>query len=314
MPEPAPRGRNPYDTGRRRARPRRHRALHRPPGLARPHAARDGRARPRRPRGRRDRRRPRQLPRAVGAGGAGRGRPARRRAWSAGTASRSGCPTASTGCSRSGARSSPGAVVVPVNTRFKDAEAQYVIDDSGASFTFGALPDGEPVGVEDLGPDDLAAIFYTSGTTGFPKGAMTSHANFLANSENAVRCIGVDREAGNELATIVNVPLFHVTGCNSQLIVCHELGGARVRLDQPDGPRGLPAHRRRGARGHAHLGAGDLPRADAPPRLRRRPTSARSGTCPTAARRSPPTPCTRSWRRSRTRASATASGSPRRRR
>jgi long-chain acyl-CoA synthetase len=120
-----------------------------------------------------------------------------------------------------------GAVVVPVNTRFKDAEAQYVIDDSGASFTFGELPEGEPTSVDDLRPDDLAAIFYTSGTTGFPKGAMTSHANFLANSENAVRCIGVDRGAGNELATIINVPLFHVTGCNSQLIVCHELG-ARV--------------------------------------------------------------------------------------
>ena len=120
-----------------------------------------------------------------------------------------------------------GAVVVPVNTRFKAAEAQYVIDDSGASYTFGELPDGAPTAVEDLGPDDLAAIFYTSGTTGFPKGAMTSHANFLANSENAVRCIGVDRDAGNALATIVNVPLFHVTGCNSQLIVCHELG-ARV--------------------------------------------------------------------------------------
>src|SRR3954467_1581272 len=48
-----------------------------------------------------------------------------------------------------------GAVVVPVNTRFKDAEAQYVIDDSGASFVFGALPEGDPVAVDDLGPDDL---------------------------------------------------------------------------------------------------------------------------------------------------------------
>ncbi len=126
-----------------------------------------------------------------------------------------------------------GAVVVPVNTRFKDAEVQYVIDDSGASYVFGPLPDGEPTIVDDLGPDELAAIFYTSGTTGFPKGAMTSHANFLANSENAVRCIGLDRSAAHDVATIINVPLFHVTGCNSQLIVVHELGGCAHILTNP---------------------------------------------------------------------------------
>ena len=74
-------------------------------------------------------------------------------------------------------------------------------------------------------PEDLAAIFYTSGTTGFPKGAMTSHANFLANIENAVRCVGIDRAEGPALATLINVPLFHVTGCNSQLLVMAGLGG-----------------------------------------------------------------------------------------
>src|SRR5436190_2273350 len=123
-----------------------------------------------------------------------------------------------------------GAAAVPVNTRFTEDEVAYVVEDSGAKLTFAdgeQLPEGDRFVTDDLGPDDLAAIFYTSGTTGFPKGAMTSHANFLANSENAVRCIGVDRGAGNELATIINVPLFHVTGCNSQLVVCHELG-ARV--------------------------------------------------------------------------------------
>ncbi len=126
-----------------------------------------------------------------------------------------------------------GAVVVPVNTRFTDSEAQYVIDDSGASYVFGALLNGVPTAADDLGPDDLAAIFYTSGTTGFPKGAMTFHANFLANSENAVRSVGLDREAGNDLATIINVPLFHVTGCNAQLIVTHELGGRVYVLTNP---------------------------------------------------------------------------------
>jgi acyl-CoA synthetase (AMP-forming)/AMP-acid ligase II len=121
-----------------------------------------------------------------------------------------------------------GVVVVPVNTRFAEPEIEYVVTDSGAAHVFRPgepLPDGEPVVTDDLTPDDLAAIFYTSGTTGFPKGAMTSHANFVANTENAFRCLGIDRSEGSSLATLINVPLFHVTGCNSQLLVLNELGG-----------------------------------------------------------------------------------------
>src|SRR5205085_2700755 len=125
-----------------------------------------------------------------------------------------------------------GAVVVPVNMRFKESEVAYVIDDSGAAFTISEgvdLPDGDPVVTDDLGPDELAAIFYTSGPTGFPKGAMTSHGNFVANSENAIRCLNVDRAEGPMMSTLVSVPLFHVTGCNSQLIPLLEMGG-RVEI------------------------------------------------------------------------------------
>jgi acyl-CoA synthetase (AMP-forming)/AMP-acid ligase II len=129
-----------------------------------------------------------------------------------------------------------GAVVVPVNTRFTEDEVAYVVGDSEAAFTFvpdATLPDGEPVAVEDLGPDDLAAIFYTSGTTGFPKGAMTTHANFAANSENAFRCLSTDRSEGPGISTLVSVPLFHVTGCNSQLIPVLEFGGRIEILSSP---------------------------------------------------------------------------------
>ena len=60
---------------------------------------------------------------------------------------------------------------------------------------------------------------------------MTSHANFLANTENAFRCVGIDKSEGPELATLVNVPLFHVTGCNSQLLVAgNELGATTFIL------------------------------------------------------------------------------------
>ena len=129
-----------------------------------------------------------------------------------------------------------GAVAVPVNTRFTESEVDYVVNDSGAAHVFRPgepLPDGDPVVVDDLTPGDLAAIFYTSGTTGFPKGAMTSHGNFLANTENAFRCVGVDKAEGPSLATLINVPLFHVTGCNSQLLVVLELGGRAFILTNP---------------------------------------------------------------------------------
>jgi acyl-CoA synthetase (AMP-forming)/AMP-acid ligase II len=129
-----------------------------------------------------------------------------------------------------------GAAVVPVNTRFTELEAAYVISDSGSSYTFtgdAPLPDGPPIEPAMPRGEELAAIFYTSGTTGFPKGAMTSHANFLTNSENALRVNPLDRSEGPEISTLVAVPLFHVTGCNSQLIPLIELGGRVEILSGP---------------------------------------------------------------------------------
>ncbi|HXY34831.1 MAG TPA: AMP-binding protein [Planctomycetaceae bacterium] len=112
-----------------------------------------------------------------------------------------------------------GAIAVPVNTRFSESEVKYVVDDSGSKFVFEPgrpLPEGPPLAIDDAAPQDVAAIFYTSGTTGFPKGAMTTHDNFLSNVENCRRVMPIPFDGSTR--TLVSVPLFHVTGCNSQLL------------------------------------------------------------------------------------------------
>ena len=114
-----------------------------------------------------------------------------------------------------------GAVAVPVNTRFAPPEVEYVLDDSGARYVYRPgekLPDAAPYVVDDLTLDDVAVIFYTSGTTGFPKGAMTTHENLLSNIETVQRVSGMTPEEAAEARGLVSVPLFHVTGCSSQLL------------------------------------------------------------------------------------------------
>src|SRR5258708_3119817 len=123
-----------------------------------------------------------------------------------------------------------GAIAVAVNTRFSESEAGYVVNDSESKFVFLVnehLPDGPPHVEENLQRTDIAAIFYTSGTTGFPKGSITTHEAFLSNTETCHRVSGTGNQS---LRNLVSVPLFHVTGCNSQLLPTCESAGTTVIL------------------------------------------------------------------------------------
>ncbi|MGY2093303.1 class I adenylate-forming enzyme family protein [Nocardia gipuzkoensis] len=129
-----------------------------------------------------------------------------------------------------------GGVTVVVNTRFAAPEVAFVLDDAGVSID---LDESAPLPLDDpyiAGPglDDVAAIFYTSGTTGRPKGVPTTHRAFLSNIETVIRCFRFRRDIGAELRTLISVPLFHVTGCNSQFLVAAALGGTSVIMPDRD--------------------------------------------------------------------------------
>jgi long-chain acyl-CoA synthetase len=89
-----------------------------------------------------------------------------------------------------------------------------------------------------IGEDDDAAIFYTSGTTGRPKGAISTHRSIIANLQNTIYLTvagsmltaaeGVDSGfIRNDTVSLLTSPLFHVSGCHSGLVV-GMLGGVKL--------------------------------------------------------------------------------------
>lgn len=86
-----------------------------------------------------------------------------------------------------------------------------------------SYPSTPPTGIE-IGENDLAALPYSSGTTGLPKGVMLSHKNLVVN---AVQSIATARLTVND-RLLVFVPLYHIYGI--MLMGCAALSGARMVL------------------------------------------------------------------------------------
>ncbi len=75
-----------------------------------------------------------------------------------------------------------------------------------------------------LGPEDVVNIQYTSGTTGFPKGAMLTHRNLLMNAFHIGRRMAFSEH--DRLA--IPVPFYHCFGCVGGTLVCAIYGAAMV--------------------------------------------------------------------------------------
>jgi acyl-CoA synthetase (AMP-forming)/AMP-acid ligase II len=81
------------------------------------------------------------------------------------------------------AASRAGTVPVPVNSQMRPDEVRHVIDDSAATLVLRAAVEvdgSEPLlTAHKADPDDVAALFYTSGTTGKPKGVELTHRSLV---------------------------------------------------------------------------------------------------------------------------------------
>jgi long-chain acyl-CoA synthetase len=111
------------------------------------------------------------------------------------------------------------------------------------------LPDPGVLPEVTIDPDDDATIFYTSGTTGRPKGAVGTHRNSASNLMNLffISVVGTMRRAkdsteagaGGQNANLLSVPLFHATGCHAVLVTNTAAGGKLVMMHHFDPERAL---------------------------------------------------------------------------
>ena len=100
-----------------------------------------------------------------------------------------------------------------------------------------------------IDPEDDATIFYTSGTTGRPKGAVGTQRNlitnlmslFFVNSRGAKRFGSslLETEDKTQPSFLLSVPLFHATGCHSIMLSAIASGGKIVMMHHFDPERAL---------------------------------------------------------------------------
>ncbi len=100
----------------------------------------------------------------------------------------------------------------------------------GKVTAYSSLPD-RPLPDVAIAPDDAVTIFYTSGTTGKPKGALGSHRNMLTNAlSTAYSGATTVLRRGDTLpepsvrTALVVVPMFHVTACSAVMIPTIQAG------------------------------------------------------------------------------------------
>ncbi|MEZ5717109.1 MAG: AMP-binding protein [Burkholderiaceae bacterium] len=142
-----------------------------------------------------------------------------------------------------------GLVVVPVNAKLHPREVEWIVENAHVRWGFTTsdvapgllaglerqidiesaaadallepVPDPDAMDTTDRGPDDVAWLFYTSGTTGRPKGVMLTHRNLM--TMGLTYFVDVDPVAAQD-AIVYAAPMSHGAGLYA---IPHLMAGAR---------------------------------------------------------------------------------------
>lgn len=156
-----------------------------------------------------------------------------------------------------------GSLFLPLNTAYTPTEMEYFIGDAEPTvvvssitaaeqmapicaqhdatlYTLGEASDGTLMSaarvaacdcpVAERGPDDLAVILYTSGTTGRSKGAMLTHENLLSNAQS----LSAEWEFTSHDCLLHALPIFHAHGLFVAVNVSLNVGASMIFLPKFD--------------------------------------------------------------------------------
>jgi long-chain acyl-CoA synthetase len=110
---------------------------------------------------------------------------------------------------------------LPDSVRFNDAVAQ------GRKMTLNPT---------QVGPDDIAVLQYTGGTTGVSKGAVLLHRNLVANllqSQAWYQPALKKVPPGEQIVTVCALPLYHIFGFNTNMMLGLLMGGCNILIANP---------------------------------------------------------------------------------
>lgn len=130
-----------------------------------------------------------------------------------------------------------GALVNYVVRRVKKMVPPYTLPQAVRYPEALAVARNQPFTTPELGPDDLAMLQYTGGTTGVSKGAMLLHRNVIANvlqSEAWYRPVLQQvTHRGEQITSVCALPLYHIFGFTVNMMLSMHTGGRNILIPNP---------------------------------------------------------------------------------